>query len=366
MPEKERLESKLEELKKDYSKTKYNKATNKYLGLLRAKIAKTKREIIEAGKRKKGSGFFVKKTGDATVALVGFPSAGKSTLINAISNADSKTAGYAFTTTEVIPGMLIHNYAHIQVFDLPGIIENASINAGGGRTIISAAKVCDLIVFVIESTNPEQLDKIMGEFRKLEIYVNKEKPDFEIHESEKPGLVIDINKSGLDERTVHEILSGLGIKNSIVRLRSKLSEDELISLVSGKSTYVRAIVALSKIDIDDNYRKTADSISRKYGIEVIPISVFENTNINELMDGIYNSLELITIYMKPRLESEKAEPMILRKGATVGDAANKMHTKIIDELKCAYVKGPSIRFGMQRVGIAHVLMGGDTVTLIKK
>ncbi len=71
------LESKLDEYKKEYSKTKHNKATNLHLGILRAKIADVKKEIIEAGKKHKGEGFFVKKRGDATVALLGFPERGK-------------------------------------------------------------------------------------------------------------------------------------------------------------------------------------------------------------------------------------------------------------------------------------------------
>lgn len=229
------LQDKLEELQDEYANTKYSKATNKHLGILRAKISKTKKDIVEAGKSKKGTGFFVKKSGDATVALVGFPSAGKSSLITEITNTKSKVAEFAFTTTSVIPGMLVYNNAKIQIFDLPGIIEGAHIGIGGGRAVLAAAKVANLIVFVVDVTGPSQFDTIMGEFRKLDIFINRKRPDIFVHETKNGGFDLEVNKSGLATKTVEEIFRGFGLYNSIVRVGSRVGEDELISFVAGKS-----------------------------------------------------------------------------------------------------------------------------------
>ena len=76
MADKQAMQERLEELKDEYAKTKDNKATNKYVGLLRAKMAKLRKALAER-KSKKGTGFSIKKSGDATVVLVGFPNAGK-------------------------------------------------------------------------------------------------------------------------------------------------------------------------------------------------------------------------------------------------------------------------------------------------
>lgn len=75
------------------------------------------------------------------MALVGFPSVGKSTFLSKITKTKSETASYAFTTLTAIPGVLEYGGAEIQILDLPGIIEGAAEGKGRGRQVISAAKV---------------------------------------------------------------------------------------------------------------------------------------------------------------------------------------------------------------------------------
>ena len=88
-----------------------------------------------------GSGFDVSKSGDARIALVGFPSVGKSTFLSKITKTRSEVAAYSFTTLTAIPGVLEYGGAEIQILDLPGIIEGAAEGKGRGRQVISAAKV---------------------------------------------------------------------------------------------------------------------------------------------------------------------------------------------------------------------------------
>ena len=70
------------------ARTQKNKATEGHLGLLKAKLAKLKREVMEGPKGSGGGGqegFDVKATGDARVGLIGFPSVGKSTLLTKLT-----------------------------------------------------------------------------------------------------------------------------------------------------------------------------------------------------------------------------------------------------------------------------------------
>jgi uncharacterized protein len=365
MGDKTPLESRLDELTTEYSKTKYNKATNKHLGILRKKIAEVKKDIIESHKGLKGAGFFIKKTGDATVALMGFPSTGKSSIINALANTKSKTAAYEFTTTTVVPGVMLYNDAHIQIFDMPGIIENAHMGAGGGRSVVAAMKVADLIVFVVDIDKPWHMDMLLQELRALNVMINKPKPKVQIKQATSDiGLLVEVNKSKLSDREIQTVMSEFGIYNARVRVDENVALDDLIGFVSNRNHYMRAIVALNKIDLSSEYDRVAKGISEKYSIQVVPISATQKTNMDRLKEAIYRNLGIITVYLKPK-EEDVAKPLILKTQSTVGDAAAKVHTEILDNLKCAYISGPSAKFARQRVGATHLLKGGDTITFIK-
>jgi small GTP-binding protein len=98
-----------------------------------------------------GEGFDVSRNGDARIALIGFPSVGKSTLLNALTTTESECAAYEFTTLTCIPGVMRYNGSKIQVLDLPGIIEGAAHGAGRGREVIAVARGADAILIVLDA-----------------------------------------------------------------------------------------------------------------------------------------------------------------------------------------------------------------------
>ena len=108
------------EIENEMNKTQRNKATAKHIGLLKAQLAKLRRELIEpkSSGGAKGEGFDVAKTGDARVGFVGFPSVGKSTLLSNLAGVYSEVAAYEFTTLTTVPGVIKYKGATIQVLFL--------------------------------------------------------------------------------------------------------------------------------------------------------------------------------------------------------------------------------------------------------
>ncbi|MBW00053.1 Developmentally-regulated GTP-binding protein 2, partial [Eschrichtius robustus] len=144
---------KISEIEKEIARTQKNKATEYHLGLLKAKLAKYRAQLLEPSKSSssKGEGFDVMKSGDARVALIGFPSVGKSTFLSLMTSTASEAASYEFTTLTCIPGVIEYKGANIQLLDLPGIIEGA------------AQEIFNAEVLFREDCSPDEfIDVIMG------------------------------------------------------------------------------------------------------------------------------------------------------------------------------------------------------------
>ena len=92
----------------------------------------------------------------ADVALVGYPNAGKSTLIGQISAARSKVAPYPFTTLHPVIGMVeLDDYRRVTVADIPGLIEGAHRNLGLGHDFLRHITRCRLLLFVVDMAGSE-------------------------------------------------------------------------------------------------------------------------------------------------------------------------------------------------------------------
>jgi small GTP-binding protein len=102
---------------------------------MKARLAKLTTMLEEEATKKgpKGEGFDVEKNGNARCVMIGFPSVGKSSLLNQLCGTSSEAAAYEFTTLTCIPGVLYINNAKMQLLDLPGIIEGAADGKGRGK-----------------------------------------------------------------------------------------------------------------------------------------------------------------------------------------------------------------------------------------
>lgn len=353
-------EEKMKELEEELRKTPYNKRTQHHIGLVKAKIARLREKLeVKISSKAKGKGYTVKKSGDATIALVGFPSVGKSTLLNKLTNAESKIAEYDFTTITCIPGIMEYKSAKMQILDIPGLISGASAGAGHGREVISVIRNSDLILIMVDAQKPEQLNVIKKELYNANIRLDQKRPDVKIRPVIRGGISINSTSAlSLSEETIGAVLREFKINNAEVTIREGITIDQLIDVIEGNRCYVLSVVVLNKVDLVSNAENIANQIS------AIPISAENGVNIDFLKEEIFRKLDFIKIFLKQvGRKADLQEPMIIKNGATIRNVCEKIHRDFIAEFRFARIWGKSAAFPGQKVGLEHKLIDGGVVQI---
>jgi small GTP-binding protein len=98
----------------------------------------------------------VRRQGAAQIALVGQPNAGKSSLLQALSNVQIKTGDYAFTTTRPVPAVTRAGGVLVQLVEIPGLIAGASEGRGGGRALLGVLRTADAMVLCHDLCEPPE------------------------------------------------------------------------------------------------------------------------------------------------------------------------------------------------------------------
>jgi len=364
------IPEKIKAIQDEMAKTKINKATEHHIGLLKAKIAKLKREQEENIIKKSGmksDGFDVRRTGDATIVLIGLPSVGKSTLLNKMTKAKSTVGAFTFTTLTVVPGMMEYRGAKIQVLDLPGIIKGASTGKGLGRRILSVARTADLVLLLLDVFQPYHEDVLVNELGNIGIRLNQLPPNITIEKASMGGIAVaqQVRLTKITEKHLKDILHLYGIVSARVVTREDITSEQLADYIAGNISYSKSITILNKIDLVD--KKFVKELKKKIKSEVIEVSAESEINIELLKEKIYERLKFIRIYMRPKGgETDFKEPLIAREGDTVEDICNKLHRRMKRAFRFGLVWGKSVKFGGQRVGLTHILIDEDVLTIIKK
>ncbi len=331
-------EEKLRYLQEMYKHAPKHKASEKMVAELTWKISQLKKEAERQKEQssKKGGGYSlnVKKDGAGQIAIVGMPNSGKSQLLKTLTGADVEVAEYPFTTTEPAIGMMPYNGVQVQLVEVPALVQGSSEGKANGTQLLSVVRNADAIIIICRE--PSEAQVIVQELKNASIIVTKKKPRVFINDTEFSGITI-------------------GGKQHL-----KMPEAELVDVLKKRGTFKASVMLEEPTDMATLLEALDTSLDYK---NCLAIKTLEWKDTPELRAKIFGLLEKIIVYTKkPGQDADTGQPLLVRKDATVSEAAELVHKDIAKNLKFAKVWG-SAKFPGQRVAKEYVLQNGDIVEL---
>ena len=142
------------------------------------------------------------------------------------------------------------------------------------------------------------------------------------------------------------------------------SDEDLIDVIEGNRIYIPAIYVMNKIDqISLEELELLNRVPH-----YCPISGYCEWNLDGLLEMIWDYLDMIRLYTKPKGQNpDYDDPVIInRERANIEYFCNKIHKAILNQLKYALVWGTSVKHKPQKVGKEHTLQDEDVIQLVKK
>lgn len=187
----------------------------------------------------------------ADVGLVGFPNAGKSTLLSVMTAAKPKIANYPFTTLEPNLGMVSYrDFKSFVMADIPGIIEGASEGKGLGLRFLRHIERNSLLLFLV----PADADDIAGEYKILLNELANYNPEL----LDKRRILAVSKSDMLDEELIEEISKTLPDIPHI-----------FISSLTGQGIVPLKDLLWRELNADGDYRKTTEIVHRNLDIKTL-------------------------------------------------------------------------------------------------
>jgi len=287
-----------------------HKGTDHVRADLRKKLSKLK----SSSQTRKGTGRFssaynIPSEGAGQAVLVGWANTGKSSLVQAFTNADPEVSAAPYSTWDPTPGMMQYGNIQIQLVDTPPVNQ--------------------------EYVDPGCLDLI----RRCDVVL----------------LVVDINASPVTE--LEETAAFLASCGILPLQAQDGGEDQ-------RAYYKPFLVLVNKVDspqVMELYDLFRELLAEPW--ETIPISAHTGWNLDGFQQRLFSLLDVIRVYSQaPGKQPDREHPFLLPSGSTVEYFASKVHQDFVKNLKSARVWGSS-DFDGQLVGRDYILQDEDIVEL---
>ncbi len=281
-----------------------HKGTEKLQAELKKKIARLRKDV----QKHKSSGpsrkpfHHIDRDGAGRVVLAGPANSGKSSLLARLTHAEPEIAAYPFTTRAPQPGMLDYEDIKIQLVDLPPLSPEVF-----EPWQLATIEQSDVNLFIFDVTDPQLLDQT----------------EYIIEKLDQRGITLD------------------------------------------RDEHPRSIILANKMDLGgsaDSLAAWKDLFEQVSGS--IPVSIETEEDFSSLNKLLFKSLDVIRVYTRTpgSRQASDNKPYVLKKGATVLDAAAHIHKDLASGFKYARIWGEGLHDG-QMVERDHLLNDGDRLEI---
>lgn len=287
-----------------------HKGTEKMRADIKKRISQLNKELQSPSAKKRFS-YKIEKQGGGAITLVGPPNAGKSALLNALTNATVEVANYPFTTREPQQAMMMYEDVPIELVDLPPISDQHM-----ETWLMPLIRTSDMIFVIFDASNDGLLENY--------------EMTFEMIKQGKINLVVE-----------------------------EPEEEEDIRFMS-----IPTIVLLNKMDTP-KARANKEVLMEFYDkdLAVYDVSAESRENLDVIPKIAYDTLELLRVYSKvPGYDADMKQPYILKRGSDLMDFARQVHKDFEENLDFARVWGSAVYDG-QRVDRHYILNDKDVIEL---
>ena len=301
------IDEKIDILKEMQAIMPKHKGTDKLRAEIRSRLANLSKEAQKRPAKRKRYGYNIPRQGAAQIALIGAPNVGKSRLVVGLTNAETEVAPYPFTTGKPVIGMMPFEDISFQLIDTPPIAGDYM-----DQFLPDLLRRVDLILLVTDIGSDDALDQIEAVIAKL------------------------------------------------ADSRIKLTADE----TQNGDEYIckRTIMIANKEDLPESQERLG--ILKEFYSERFPIIVVSAEaadKLDSLKKHIYDALGIIRVYTKSMgKKADLTDPVIIRHGGTVLEAAAEIHKEFFENLKFARIWGDGKnKYNGQRVSRDHPLEDGN-------
>ncbi|MHC4131790.1 MAG: GTPase [Planctomycetota bacterium] len=286
-----------------------HKGTDHLRADLRRKLSKLKELATQKKTGRQADIFYIPRGGSGQIAFLGLPNSGKSSILDALTNAKVHVADFPFATGAPVPGMMEFEDVQIQLIDMPPI--TADFLAPGQ---VGTYRNCDVI-----------------------------------------GIVIDLSDD-IDQQ-MKTLLDFLDSKQLLINELTGSVDD------NGNRLGKRAFCICTKCDIaGDDALEKVKGLGRD-GFEYLAVSFETGENVDKLSEFFFKMCKIIRVYAKPPgKKPDMDEPFTLSAGSTVMDLATAIHRELAEKLKYARIWGTGVYDG-QNTQRTHVLNDKDIIEL---